>query len=416
MNQRNVRNRFDAYHKWLGIPPAEQPPDHYRLLGIARFEADIDVISSAADRQMSYLRSLQGGGQTEDVTRLLNELSAARVCLLSKHRKAAYDAVLRNAAPAESGGKAATTAGPAVKRLITALGPLEILEQIAANRWGELYKARHESTGRFYTVKLLPGALQRHPQAVKRFHREGDILTQLEHPNLIIGYDMGEHDGMPYLVTEYVLGTDLATLVRTQGPLPVAQAVEYTLQAGRGLMQLHFHGVYHRNIQPSALLVDMQGRVRITNLLLAGFQEGAELAQGQENLTVMGQALGTAEYLPPEQARDASSVDQRADIYALGCTLHFLLIGKPPYGGRGMAEMLLAHSTHPIPSLTARRAEVPRAVEQVFQKMLRKEPQGRHAFMGEVVADLERTCRPVSAWMRFWQWLRSGGQRVRESL
>ena len=115
---------------------------------------------------------------------------------------------------------------------------------------------------------------------------------------------------------------------------------------------------------------------------------------GQDDLTQMGQMMGTVEYLPPEQAMDAKSADQRADIYALGCTLHFLLTGQPPYPGRSMMEKLAAHRTEPIPSLRAKLGAVPANLEEAFTKMLAKDTATRYQFMGDVVGVLEHRSRP----------------------
>ena len=143
----------------------------------------------------------------------------------------------------------------------------------------------------------------------KRFERECQILVKLDHPNLIVGRESGEHAGLKYLVMDYVLGTDLATLVKQQGPLPIEQGVDYAVQTARGLTQLHMHGVFHRNIKPHVLLVDLLGNLRFTNLLLAKIGESSTL-EG-EALTTMGEQMGSLDYLPPEQALDAGRLHHK---------------------------------------------------------------------------------------------------------
>ncbi len=314
---------FDPYHQWLGIPPAEQPATHYRLLGIEPFEADAEVIGSAADRQMGHVRTFQLGPQGAISQRLLCELSTARLILLHPQRKAGYDAVLRSAVPMtrleeEPRGPAptakATRANPQTATTSelapgTVISQYRILEPAGGSAFGKVYKAQHAETGRYFFVKVLPADSARNEEVRKRFERECQILVKLDHPNLIVGRESGEHAGLKYLVMDYVLGTDLATLVKQQGPLPIEQGVDYAVQTARGLTQLHMHGVFHRNIKPHVLLVDLQGNLRITNLLLAKIGESSTL-EG-EALTTMGEQMGSLDYLPPEQALDAGRLHHK---------------------------------------------------------------------------------------------------------
>jgi serine/threonine protein kinase len=385
---------FDPYHAWLGIPAAEQPPNHYRLLGLAQFEADAAAIDNAADRQMAHVRTFQLGPNAADSQRILNELAAARLCLTRADRKAAYDRLLKQAAPADvdaeqhgaPAGGAAPTKPPTVAAAAR-IGPYELLECLASGNVGVTYKVRHAESGRVYSLKTLPPATAKHPEVRARFRREVDVLTQLNHDNLIRGVEAGEQDGVPYLVSEFVLGADLATIVAQQGPLAVDQAVEYLTQAARGLSQLHMAGVIHRNLKPHVLWVDLQGRLRITNLLLAKIRDDSMLGGG-ERLTTTGEQLGTIDYVAPEQACDPSSVDGRADLYSLGCTLYYLLTGRPPYQGKNVVEKLKAHMQAPIPSLRAARAEVPEDLERAYQRLLAKAPEARYASALDLLEEL----------------------------
>ena len=392
-----MQHAFNPYHKWLAIPAEEQPPTLYRLLGVAPFETDPDVIHAAADARMGFLRTFQNGPNAAVAERLLNEISRARVCLADAKRRAAYDCVLKAAKPADA--EASEAEGPAVRpEATTAAGPAvsdgmfgnyRVLESIYASKLGEVYRAVHVPSQTLVSLKMLPVDAARNPESLRRFRREQDITCKLDHPNLIAGHEAGVHQGVPYLVTEYVVGANLAMLIGQYGPLGVEQAVDYTVQAARGLMQLHLHGVYHRNIKPHVLWVDMRGQVKIGNLFLAKLGEIASLSAEEDDLTQMGQMMGTPEYLAPEQAVDASSVDQRADVYSLGCTLHFMLTGRPPYGGKSLMDKLTAHTMKPVPSLRAARADVPEYVDRAFQRMLAKDREQRFAFMGDVVDALE---------------------------
>ena len=403
-----MNDHFDPYHKWLGILPQDQPPDHYRLLGLRRYEVDAEVIANAADQRMGFLRTLQTGPHGDHSQQLLNEVARARVTLLDPARKAGYDTVLHSAAPVDALPAAAPQAtAPPVQTppsisVGQSFGEFRLLECLQHTRMTMVYRAEHIPTRRLYSLKFLTPEAARDRTLGKRFRREIEITTQLDHPNLIVGFQGGEYQGLLYLVTEHVIGTDLQTLVTQCGPLPVEHVVEYIDQAARGLLQLHLLGVYHRNISPRNLLVDLQGRIKITNLLLARIQEGSEMDQGQEELTRMGDTMGTAEFLAPEQALDASSVDHRTDIYALGCTMFYLATGRPPYDGRSLMDKLVAHKVQPIPSLRSHCPVAPRWLDTVCRKMLAKSPGGRYTSMAELTDALD-TGRWMPWWARVWQ-------------
>jgi serine/threonine protein kinase len=420
---------FDPYHEWLGVPPAEQPPTHYRLLGLAPFESNANVILSAYDRQISHVKKSQSKERQAPAQRLLDELTVAKLVLLNPGRRVGYDAVLRSAAPAaaletsESEAKplaserpnpaAASRPIPVVRdeRRFTPGGSLtkyKILESVPGSAHVRTHKAPHLQTDRYYLLKFVASDSLGNAEIVKRFERECDILTQLKHPNLIVGHESFAHDGQRFLVMEYVLGMDLGTLVKQQGPLAIDEAVDYLLQAARGLGQLHAAGVFHRNLKPQVLLVDLQGRIRITNLLLAKIGDHSPLAS--EDLTTTGEAMGTVDYLPPEQAVDARQADERSDIYALGCTLFHLLLGRPPFTGKGPMQKIMAHRQTPPPSLVASRTETPAWLDGVFQRMMAKDPRLRYHSTDELIAALESPAAQ-SSWKRWLPQWKIGRQR-----
>lgn len=410
-----IAQRFDPYQEWLQIPPHDQPADHYRLLGLARFECAPDKITAAADERMAFIRSLQLGPHGELSQRILNELAAAKMRLLDPARRAAYDAVLKSAAPATQEDPETWPPGPrgllankAELQPGDVVGDYKILERASASTLGVTYKVQHQGTRGYYFLKTLPPKAAKKEEVRKRFQREIDILTRLNHPNLITAVDHGEHRGLPYLVLDYVLGADLSKLVREHGELPVEQAVDYAVQTARGLADLHWHGVFHRNIKPHALLVDFRGNLRITNLLLAKIGEGALLDAGDEALTMQGESMGSIDYLPPEQATDSSKADERSDIYALGCSLFYLLTRQPPYNLKSSVEKLLAHRQAPIPSPRKLRPEVPLWLDAVCRKMLAKRPEDRYQNAGEVIEAL--TNPPVIR--TWWQRLGESAQRI----
>ena len=188
-----------------------------------------------------------------------------------------------------------------------------------------------------------------------------------------------------FLAMEFVPGSDLSALVRKNGPLSVAKAVNYIMQAARGLEYAHKHGVIHRDIKPANLLLDSEGTVKILDMGLARINVGGDAAT-QAELTGSGAVMGTADYISPEQALSTKHADARADIYSLGCSLYYLLTGKAAYDGDTLMEKLLAHREALIPSLGN---NVPAQLQTVFNKMLAKQVENRCQNMSEVIAALE---------------------------
>jgi predicted Ser/Thr protein kinase len=208
----------------------------------------------------------------------------------------------------------------------------------------------------------------------------------LSHSNIVAAHDADEANGIHFLAMEYVEGSDLSALVKKNGPLSVAKAINYILQAARGLEFAHGEGVVHRDIKPANLLLDKKGTVKILDMGLARI-DGAGDTATQAELTGTGAVLGTVDYMAPEQALSTKHVDGRADIYSLGCSLYYLITAHAAYDGDSLMAKLLAHREQPIPPLGP---EVPEEVQAVFRKMVAKKVQDRYQTMSEVVAALEQ--------------------------
>ena len=267
------------------------------------------------------------------------------------------------------------------------IGNYVVLDKLGQGGMGQVYTARHTRMDRIVAIKVLPAAATKSPDAVKRFQREVKAAAKLTHPNIVTAHDADEHRGVHFLVMECVAGKDLARLVREQGPFPIRQAVDVIVQAARGLEYAHRQGVIHRDIKPQNMLLDMQGVVKILDMGLARLEE--QIGSQDDGLTHSGAVMGTLDYMAPEQAMDTKTADARADIYSLGCTLHYLLTGKAPYGGNSLAAKIVAHRMHPIPSLCEQRSDVPETLDAIFQKMVAKNPTERPQTMTELLTDLQ---------------------------
>ncbi len=273
------------------------------------------------------------------------------------------------------------------------LGNYTILDKIGAGGMGQVFKAEHRRMKRVVAIKMLPKAVTQDALAVARFQREVEAAAKLRHSNIVATDDADEAAGVHFLVMEYVEGADLSALVKKDGPLSVSKALNCILQTARGLEFAHAEGVVHRDIKPANLLLDRKGTVKILDMGLARISAGADAAT-QAELTGTGAVMGTIDYMAPEQALSTKHADARADIYSLGCTLHYLLTGKAIFDGDTLMAKLLAHREQPIPSLGP---AVPDELQAIFERMVAKDAADRYQEMGPLVADLEFCSASLSA-------------------
>ncbi len=274
----------------------------------------------------------------------------------------------------------------------------QLLEVVGRGGMGTVYKARHLRLGKVRAVKVLSPQLLDNQEAVERFRLEIENCGRLEHPNIVQALDAGEEHGIQFLVMEFVEGMDLAQLAsayqQQSRAIPIATACALVRQAAQGLHHAHQHFLVHRDIKPSNLMLSKSGTVKILDLGLARFV--AEHLPGTR-LTLTHSPMGTCDYMAPEQWSDASAVDIRADIYSLGCTLYFLLTGKPPYAGenfRSLAKKQLAHQHAPLPDVQQERPDVPAELSSVLRRMMAKLPEDRFREPLEVVQALDPLVGP----------------------
>jgi len=369
---------FDPYRVWLGIPPEERPPNHYRLLGLPLFEDNSDAIAHAADQRMAHLRTVQGGKHANYAANLLNEVARARICLLNPEKKAEYDRQLQKKLTPQPAVVEAGNAPTVTWKGPMELGEYRLLEKLGEGGMGTVYKAVHTRLDRVVAVKLLRRDHLRDEDAVARFDREMKAAGAVDHPNVVRALDAREIDGTRLLAMEYVEGVDLSTLVARAHPISIADACELARQTAQGLDAVHQHGLVHRDVKPSNLMLNRRGQVKLLDLGLARLQR----ERGGVEVTGTAEALGTVDYMAPEQVGEARSVDIRADIYSLGCTLYKLLTGHPPFGDdpqKSALERAMAHVRDPVPPIRNLRPDVPAELDRVLGRMLAKPPEKRFA-------------------------------------
>jgi len=262
------------------------------------------------------------------------------------------------------------------------MGAYELLEVIGRGGMGVVYLARHEMLDQTVALKVLPERCLADPQAVGRFQREMKLIGGLASPHIVRAYNAGEEQGQLYLAMEFVDGVTLQQLVKQFGAAPVGVAAEIIRQAAIGLQHAFAKGLVHRDIKPGNLMLSVEGEVKLLDLGLGRLRADLEATRqlSQHDLSVSGMAMGTVDYMAPEQWKDSSAVDIRADIYALGCTLFYLVTGKPPYGGDDYPtdrDKLHAHTTVPPPSLQEARPGVPEEFDWLLGRLLAKDPNER---------------------------------------
>jgi serine/threonine protein kinase len=265
-----------------------------------------------------------------------------------------------------------------------------LLERLGAGGMGAVYLCEHILMGRRVALKLLPPDQAGDAAALERFRREGRAAARLDHPNIVRAHDIDREDKLHFIVLEFVDGCNLHDFVRKNGTLTPARAAHYIRQAALGLQHAHEAGLVHRDIKPGNLLLDRQGTVKLLDMGLARFfheDTGAFVKEFEA-----GYIIGTADYVAPEQIID-SRVDIRADIYSLGGTLYYLLVGRSPFQDGTTPQKMIWHQVRQPKSLRVARPDVPEGLVQIIDKMMAKEPARRYQTPAEVAAALEEFAR-----------------------
>lgn len=335
-------------------------------------QATLETLDGLSDTFIARLRGVTSSVEDSDAS-LLNAVLADIESITSDSRPAARGSLPEPAIPLQ-------------------VGHYQLVEKLGQGGMGTVYRGFHTKLKRTVAVKLLPADRHRSSHAVARFHREMEAVGRLDHQNIVRAHDAGEADGQFFLAMELIEGINLSLLVRNGGPLPVADACEIIRQAAIGLQHAHEHGLIHRDVKPSNLMLATNGVVKVLDLGLARFEIEQ---QSDGEATVTGQIVGSPDYMAPEQISDSGGIDARTDVYALGCTLYFLLAGRPPFGDKGchtILEKIMARANEAITPIRQLRPDVSSQLAILLGGMLAKCPTDRCPTAAEAAQRLTPFC------------------------
>jgi WD40 repeat protein len=286
------------------------------------------------------------------------------------------------------------------------LGRFEVLGTVGQGAFGTVYRAHDPELDRTVALKVPRAGNLAGPDDLDRFLREARSVARLRHPSIVAVHEVGQADGVPYLVSDFIEGVTLTDLLSARRLTP-REAAELIAEVAEALHYAHQAGIVHRDVKPSNILIGPSGKPSVMDFGLA------KREAGEITMTLEGQVLGTPAYMAPEQARgDSHAVDRRGDVYSLGVILYLMLTGELPF--RGTTRMLLHQVLHDEPRPPrALNDRVPRELEMVCLQCLRKEPARRYATAADLAEDLRRwlrgepvRARPVGVLERGWRWCR----------
>jgi serine/threonine protein kinase len=273
------------------------------------------------------------------------------------------------------------------------LGKYALRRPIGAGGMGSVYLARHATLGGDVAIKVLPTKRVADGSYLERFRREAQAAGRLSHPNIarVIDLDSAADGRIHFMVMEYVDGIDLHARVKQEGPLDAAAAADCIRQAALGLHYAHEHGFVHRDIKPANLMLDVHGTIKVLDLGLAKTHADDDEAASL-TMEFREKTLGTADFVAPEQATDSHTADRRADLYSLGCTLYYLLVGSAPFAAGSIKDRLRAQVHTKPPNLLEKRPDVPADLAELYFQLMQKDPAARPQ-TAQLVADA------LQAWM-----------------
>jgi eukaryotic-like serine/threonine-protein kinase len=260
-------------------------------------------------------------------------------------------------------------------------GRYRLEAKLGSGGMSTVYLARDETLDRSVAVKVMHREMSEQPDQLERFHQEARSVAKLTHPNVVSVIDAGEDGGHPYIVFEYVKGETLKQRIGRVGALDTQEAIAYAIEVARGLTGAHARQMVHRDIKPQNILIDDEGRAKLTDF-------GISRQLEQDGMTATGRVLGTTDYVSPEQAM-GHPVDPRSDIYSLGVVLYEMLIGQVPFHADSQVGVAMKHVNEELPDVQRRRPGVSAAVALVVERATAKDPNERYQDISAMIDDLE---------------------------
>jgi eukaryotic-like serine/threonine-protein kinase len=260
-------------------------------------------------------------------------------------------------------------------------GRYRLEAKLGSGGMSTVYLARDQTLDRAVAVKVMHREMSEQEDQLQRFRQEARAVAKLTHPNVVSVIDAGEDGGHPYIVFEYVKGETLKQRIARVGALDTQEAIAYAIEVARGLGVAHARNMVHRDIKPQNVLIDEEGRAKLTDF-------GISRQLEQDGMTATGRVLGTTDYVAPEQAMGRAT-DPRSDVYSLGVVLYEMLVGQVPFHAESQVGVAMKHVNEELPDVQRRRPEVSAAVALVVERATAKDPVERYASIGEMVEDLE---------------------------
>ncbi|MFL5911886.1 MAG: protein kinase domain-containing protein [Gaiellaceae bacterium] len=261
-------------------------------------------------------------------------------------------------------------------------GRFRLEEQVGSGGMSTVYRAFDETLERWVAIKLLHRSMSDDSVQLERFRREARTVARLSHPHIVTVIDAGEDGGTPYIVFEFVEGETLKGRIKRAGPLPVVEAVAYAIEIGRALIAAHAERLVHRDVKPQNVLIDAEGRAKVTDF-------GISRSLEDDGLTATGRVLGTTDYVSPEQAL-GEDVTEQSDLYSLGVCLYEMLTGDVPFRADSQVGVAMRHVKDPLPDVQERRPEVSAVLARIVERATCKECSNRYTSAAEMVRDLEQ--------------------------
>ncbi len=260
-------------------------------------------------------------------------------------------------------------------------GRYRLEAKLGSGGMSTVYLARDQTLDRQVAVKVMHREMSEQADQLERFRQEARSVAKLSHPNVVSVIDAGEDGGHPYIVFEYVEGETLKQRINRDGALAPQEAIAYAIEIARGLSMAHARNMVHRDIKPQNILIDAEGRAKLTDF-------GISRQLEQDGMTATGRVLGTTDYVAPEQAM-GRKVDPRTDIYSLGVVLYEMLVGQVPFAADSQVGVAMKHVNEELPDVQRRRPEASAAVALVVERSTAKDPNERYQQVGEMIDDLE---------------------------